>query len=71
MGTARRCSQVSLAFVYWSAHAWRSAFPVAAAPAARPPKVQTVASAITLLNTQDGAAFAIERSLLNGKTPQV
>jgi hypothetical protein len=33
--------------------------------------VQTVASAITLLNTQDGAAFAIERSLLNGKTPQV
>jgi Cof subfamily protein (haloacid dehalogenase superfamily) len=35
-----------------------------------PPEVLAVAGAVTLPNTEDGAALAIERYLLNGKTPE-
>ncbi|MGH2479669.1 MAG: HAD hydrolase family protein, partial [Ktedonobacteraceae bacterium] len=35
-----------------------------------PPEVQAVASAVTLPNTEDGAALAIERYLLDGKLPK-
>ncbi len=35
-----------------------------------PAEVRAAASAVTLPNTEDGAALAIERYLLNGKTPE-
>ena len=35
-----------------------------------PPEVRAVARALTLPNSQDGAALAIERYLLDGKPPE-
>jgi hypothetical protein len=35
-----------------------------------PPEVRAVAHALTLPNTLDGAAIAIERYLLNGSAPE-